>query len=56
MSDEFAKLYEAAKALVAYIDREDVFDRAPTWDAGRGHPSIETFYNLIANARKALRF
>ncbi|MFZ2445682.1 MAG: hypothetical protein WAW37_04950 [Syntrophobacteraceae bacterium] len=55
MSDEVLRLYEAAKALVAYIDGEDVFDRAA--DMGCGgvdfHQS-ETFYDLIANARKAL--
>ncbi len=55
MSDESARLYEAAKALVTYIDNEQVFDKAS--DMGCGgvdtHQS-ETFYDLIAAARKAV--
>lgn len=55
MNAESLKLYEAARALLTYIDSENVFDRAS--DMGCGgvdfHQS-ETFYNLIADARRAL--
>jgi hypothetical protein len=55
MDDESLRLYEAAKALVTYIDNEQVFDKVG--DMGCGgvdmHQS-EAFYNLIANARKAV--
>jgi len=55
MNDESLKLYEAAKALVSYIDKEYVFDK--TGDMGCGgvdHHQSEAFYNLIADARKAV--
>ena len=55
MDNEFLKLYEAAKALVAYIDTESVFDRVS--DMGCGGTDVhqsETFYNLILDARKAI--
>jgi hypothetical protein len=55
MNDEFLKLFEAAKALVTYIDQEQVFDRVA--DMGCGGVDIhqsETFYDLIANARRAI--
>ncbi len=55
MNSESLKLYEAAKALVAYIDNEYVFDKVG--DMGCGgvdmHQS-EAFYNLIADTRKAV--
>ena len=55
MNAESLKLYEAARALVTYIDREDVFDKVG--DMGCGgvdmHQS-ETFYHLIADARTAV--
>ena len=55
MNDEVLKLYKAAKALVSYIDNEQVFDKVG--DMGCGgvdmHQS-ETFYYLIADARKAI--
>jgi hypothetical protein len=55
MNDESSKLYEAAKALVTYIDSENVFDKVGNMGCGGEdmHQS-ETFYNLIANARKAV--
>jgi hypothetical protein len=56
MNDEFLKLYEAAKALVTYIDREDVFDKVGDMGCGGvDHHQSEAFYNLIADARKAVR-
>jgi hypothetical protein len=55
MNAESLKLYEAARALVTYIDREDVFDKVG--DMGCGgvdmHQS-EIFYSLIADARRAV--
>jgi hypothetical protein len=55
MNDESLKLYETAKALVAYIDNEQVFDKVG--DMGCGgvdmHQS-ETFYHLIKDARRAI--
>ncbi len=55
MSDELLKMFEAAKALLDYIDREYVFDKSA--DLGCGGVDTyqsEHFYNLIADARKAL--
>ncbi|NTW36029.1 MAG: hypothetical protein HGB17_07845 [Syntrophobacteraceae bacterium] len=56
MHDETSRLYEAANALVTYIDKEDVFDKVGSMGCGGidTHQS-EAFYNLIAEARKALR-
>jgi hypothetical protein len=56
MHDEASRLYEAANALVTYIDKEDVFDKVGSMGCGGidTHQS-EAFYNLIAEARKALR-
>ncbi len=55
MNEEVSRLYEAAKALVTYIDNEQVFDKVG--DMGCGgvdmHQS-EIFYNLIADARNAV--
>jgi hypothetical protein len=55
MSDEFMALFEAAKALVNYIDKEHVFDKAADMGCG-GFDTYQsdTFYDLIADARKAL--
>jgi len=55
MNAESLKLYEAARALVTYIDREDVFDKVG--DMGCGGEDMhqsETFYSLIADARRAV--
>jgi hypothetical protein len=50
------RLYEASKALVAYIDSEDVFDKVGSMGCGGvDHHQSEAFYNLIADARNALR-
>jgi len=55
MSDEFLKLFAAAKALITYIDQEQVFDKSADMGCG-GFDTYqsETFYELIANAKKAL--
>ncbi len=55
MNDEFWKLFEASKALINYIDKEDVFDRSADMGCG-GFDTYqsEVFYNLVTNAKKAL--
>jgi hypothetical protein len=55
MKDEYLTLFEAAKDLVAYIDKEDVFDKAADMGCG-GFDTYhsDAFYDLIAEARKAL--
>ena len=56
MNAESLKLYEAARALVTYIDSEDVFDKVGDMGCGGvDHHQSETFYNLVADARKAVR-
>jgi len=56
MNDEFSRFFEAAKALITYIDSEQVFDRAADMGCGGFDTSqSETFYDLIANAREALK-
>jgi len=55
MNEKLLKFYDAAKALITYIDKEDVFDKSA--DLGCGGVDTyqsETFYELIANAKKAL--
>lgn len=55
MNDEFWRLFEAAKALITYIDKEDVFDRSSDMGCGGYDTSqSEAFYELIQNAKKAL--
>jgi hypothetical protein len=55
MKDESLKLYEAARALVTYIDNEQVFDTVGNMGCGGVdmHQS-ETFYYLIKDARMAI--
>jgi len=55
MKDEYLTLFEAAKALVTYIDKEHVFDKAGDMGCG-GFDTYQsdTFYDLIAEARKAV--
>ncbi len=55
MNDEFSKFFEAAKALIIYVDKEHVFDRSADMGCG-GFDTFqsETFYDLIADAKKAL--
>jgi hypothetical protein len=55
MKDEFSELFESAKALVTYMDKEDVFDKAADMGCG-GFDTYQSdaFYDLIAEARKAI--
>jgi hypothetical protein len=56
MNDEFLRFFEAAKALIIYVDKEHVFDRAADMGCGGFDTSqSETLYDLIANAREALK-
>ena len=55
MKDEFLTLFDSAKALVAYIDNESVFDRAAAGGcSGMDFHLSDTFYDLIVNTRKAI--
>lgn len=56
MDDQFLRFFEAAKALIIYIDGEQVFDKSAAMGCG-GYDTYqsETFYDLIANAREALK-
>ena len=55
MSDELLELFQAAKDLVTYIDKEHVFDKAADMGCG-GFDTYQSdaFYDLIAEARKAV--
>jgi hypothetical protein len=55
MKDEFSALFEAAKSLVTYIDKEHVFDKAADMGCG-GFDTYQSdaFYDLIAEARRAI--
>jgi len=55
MTDDFIRLFEAARDLVTYIDKEHVFDKAGDMGCG-GFDTYQSdaFYDLIAEARKAL--
>ena len=55
MKDEFLTLFEAAKDLVTYIDKEYVFDKAADMGCG-GFDTYQSdaFYDLIAEARRAM--
>jgi len=56
MKDGFLKLFEAAKALITYIDNESVFDRAAAGGcSGMDYHLSDTFYDLIVNTRSAVR-
>jgi hypothetical protein len=55
MEDEFLVLFEASKALVAYIDNESVFDRAAAGGcSGMDFHLSDKFYDLIVDTRKAI--
>jgi len=55
MKGEFLVLFEAAKALVTYIDKDDVFDKAAAGGcSGTDYYLSDPFYDLIVNARKAV--
>jgi hypothetical protein len=55
MADEFLAMFEAAKALVTYIDKEYVFDTAAAGGcSGMDYHLSDKFYDLIVNARKVI--
>jgi len=55
MKDEFLTLFEAAKALVTYIDKEYVFDKASAGGcSGMDYHLSDKFYDLIVNTRKVI--
>ena len=55
MADEFLALFEAAKALVTYIDKEYVFDTAAAGGcSGMDYHLSDTFYDLIVDTRKSI--
>ncbi len=55
MKDEFLTLFEASKALVNYIDDENVFDKAAAGGcSGMDYHLSDKFYDLIVNARKVI--
>ena len=55
MTDEFLTLFEAAKALINYIDKEYVFDKTASMGCG-GIDTYQSdaFYDLIQNAKRAV--
>jgi hypothetical protein len=56
MRDEFLTLFEAAKALVTYIDKEDVFDKAAAGGcSGMDYYLSDPFYDLVVNAGKGVK-
>jgi hypothetical protein len=56
VENEVVRLFEAAKALITYIDQEPVFDKVGDMGCcGVDMHQSEVFYNLIAEARKAVR-
>jgi hypothetical protein len=55
MNDDLLKLLEAANALIIYIDKEYVFDKAAAGGcSGMDYHQSDTFYDLIVNTRKAI--
>lgn len=55
MNEKFREFYEASKALITYVDREDVFDKSA--DMGCGGLDTyrsDVFQELILDARRAL--
>ena len=56
MEDDLLTLFEAAKALVTYIDNEYVFDRAAAGGcSGMDFHLSDAFYDLIVDTRKAIK-
>ncbi len=56
MEDDVLALFEASKALVIYIDNENVFDKAAAGGcSGMDFHLSDAFYDLIVNARKAIK-
>ena len=55
MEDDLLALFEAAKALVTYIDEEYVFDKAAAGGcSGMDFHLSDAFYDLIVNTKKAI--
>ena len=55
MQDEFLILFEASKALVTYIDKESVFDKAAAGGcSGMDYYLSDAFYDLIVDNRKVI--
>jgi hypothetical protein len=55
MKDAFLTLFEAAKALVTYIDKQYVFDKAAAGGcSGMDYHLSDKFYDLIVDTRKAI--
>ncbi|MDY0039924.1 MAG: hypothetical protein RBS57_06395 [Desulforhabdus sp.] len=55
MNDEISTLYQAAKALITYIDKEEVFDRAAAGGcSGLDFHQSDTFYDLIVQTREVV--
>ena len=55
MKDEFLTLFEAAKAMVTYIDEAYVFDRAAAGGcSGMDYHLSDNFYDLIVDTRKSI--
>ncbi len=56
MEDDLSTLFETAKALVTYIDNENVFDKAAAGGcSGMDFHLSDAFYDLIVNTRKAIK-
>ena len=55
MQAEFLILFEAAKSLVTYIDKESVFDKAAAGGcSGMDYHLSDAFYDLIVDSRKII--
>jgi len=55
MKAEFLTLFETAKALVTYIDKEYVFDKASAGGcSGMDYHLSDKFYDLIVDTRKTI--
>ena len=55
MKGEFLTLFEAAKALVTYIDKESVFDKAAAGGcSGMDYHLSDALYDFIVDSRKII--
>ena len=55
MNNEFLTLFEATKALLSYIDTDNVFDKAAAGGcSGIDYHLSDKFYDLIVDTRKAI--
>ena len=55
MRDEVLTLFEAANALITYIDAKNVFDKAAAGGcSGMDYHLSDAFYDLIVDAKKAI--